>query len=93
MCYQCLLFFLFHGEEICGHTLKALLTFYRICSVASLNPYFGSLLPVLKEMVRDNIQWCSFAWLIQITDNGLLQVLACNSYPLPRISDDFHNAC
>lgn len=24
----------------------------RICSVASLNPYFGSLLPVLKEMVR-----------------------------------------
>ena len=28
------------------------LTLYRICSVASLNPYFGSLLPVLKEMVR-----------------------------------------
>lgn len=24
----------------------------RICSIASLNPYFGSLLPVLKEMVR-----------------------------------------
>lgn len=26
----------------------------RICSVASLNPYFGSLLPVLKEMVGSN---------------------------------------
>lgn len=31
---------------------RSVLTYCRICSVASLNPYFGSLLPVLKEMVN-----------------------------------------
>ena len=33
-------------------SMLALFLVPRICSVASLNPYFGSLLPVLKEMVR-----------------------------------------
>ena len=34
-----------------------MLTLSRICAVASLNPYFGSLLPVLKEMVCPKIGW------------------------------------
>ena len=32
-------------------SLEALFLVPRICSVMSLNPYFGSLIPVLKEMV------------------------------------------
>jgi hypothetical protein len=33
----------------------------RICSVMSLNPYFGSLIPVLKEMTKT---FCKFLPLI-----------------------------
>lgn len=32
-------------------SMAALFLVPRICSVMSLNPYFGSLIPVLKEMV------------------------------------------
>lgn len=35
----------------------------RICSVASLNPYFGSLLPVLKEMVSFKVLIHNLKWL------------------------------
>lgn len=35
-------------------SMEALFMVPRICSVMSLNPYFGSLIPVLKEMVRQH---------------------------------------
>ena len=41
----------------------------RICSVMSLNPYFGSLIPVLKEMTK---AFCKFLPVIFVAYLGFL---------------------
>ena len=38
-------------------SLEALFLVPRICSLLSLHPYFGTLLPCLKEMARDFIKF------------------------------------
>lgn len=40
----------------------------RICSVMSLNPYFGSLIPVLKEMTK---AFCKFLPVIVVLCESL----------------------
>ncbi|KAK5079196.1 hypothetical protein LTR64_002383 [Lithohypha guttulata] len=50
-------------------SMAALFLVPRICSVASLNPYFGSLLPVLKEMTT---AFCKFLPVILILYLGFL---------------------
>jgi len=68
------------------------LNVYRICSVASLNPYFGSLLPVLKEMVRSIGEILLHVRLTNNADHGFLQILTCHLHPLSRISHYLHHA-
>lgn len=74
-------------------SMLALFLVPRICSVASLNPYFGSLLPVLKEMVRsrtaaDRIPRTE----LMGEDYCFLQIFARHLHTLPRISDHLHDA-
>lgn len=49
--------------------LEALLLVPRICSLLSLNPYFGTLIPCLKEMTKD---FCKFLSLVIILYIGFL---------------------
>jgi len=49
--------------------LEALLLVPRICSLLSLNPYFGTLIPCLKEMTKD---FCKFLSLVIILYLGFL---------------------
>lgn len=74
-------------------SMLALFLVPRICSVASLNPYFGSLLPVLKEMVRSQ-KAASWNMRTELTgeDYCFLQIFACYLHTLPRILDHFYDA-
>lgn len=37
--------------------LEALFMVPRVCSILSLSPYWGTLIPCLKEMGKDFIKW------------------------------------
>ncbi|OCK76614.1 hypothetical protein K432DRAFT_408020 [Lepidopterella palustris CBS 459.81] len=66
--------------------LEALLLIPRICSLLSLNPYFGTLIPCLKEMTKD---FCKFLSLVIILYLGFLTtftLLARDQFTLNEMS-------
>lgn len=73
-------------------SMAALFLVPRICSVMSLNPYFGSLIPVLKEMVSMQQNLTLSIVLMPRLDESILQ-LPTNCYrALPWISDHVYHA-
>ncbi|SMY27925.1 unnamed protein product [Zymoseptoria tritici ST99CH_1A5] len=67
-------------------SIEALFLVPRICSLLSLHPYFGMLLPVLKEMTKD---FAKFAVLVVIAYAGFssaFSVLGRDHYTLGRMN-------
>ncbi|KAI9741505.1 MAG: hypothetical protein M1818_004311 [Claussenomyces sp. TS43310] len=67
-------------------SLEALFLVPRICSLLSLHPYFGTLIPCLKEMTKD---FCKFMVVVAILYIGFLttfSMLARDHFTLSKMS-------
>ncbi|KAL5601096.1 hypothetical protein BROUX41_005920 [Berkeleyomyces rouxiae] len=66
--------------------IEALFMVPRICSILSLSPYWGSLIPCIREMARD---FCKFMVLVVIVYLGFLttfSLIAREVYSLPHMT-------
>ncbi|PHH51304.1 hypothetical protein CFIMG_005173RA [Ceratocystis fimbriata CBS 114723] len=66
--------------------IEALFMVPRICSILSLSPYWGSLIPCIREMARD---FCKFMVLVVIVYLGFLttfSLIAREVYTLPHMT-------
>jgi len=43
---------------------------HRICSLLSLHPYFGTLLPCLKAMTKDFIKFLALVFVLYLGQSG-----------------------
>ncbi|KAF2102898.1 hypothetical protein NA57DRAFT_31865, partial [Rhizodiscina lignyota] len=66
--------------------LEALFLVPRICSLLSLNPYFGTLLPCLKEMTKDFVKFLSLVLVLYIGFLTTFTLLARGHFTLREMS-------
>ncbi|KAF1814129.1 hypothetical protein P152DRAFT_456355 [Eremomyces bilateralis CBS 781.70] len=66
--------------------LEALFLVPRTCSVLSLNPYFGTLMPCLKEMTKDFAKFLSIVTILYIGFLTTFTLLARDNFTLSEMS-------
>ncbi|KAF1985089.1 hypothetical protein K402DRAFT_422385 [Aulographum hederae CBS 113979] len=66
--------------------LEALFLVPRICSLLSLNPYFGTLIPCLKEMTKDFLKFLSLVVILYLGFLTTFTLLARNKFTLSEMS-------
>jgi hypothetical protein len=66
-------------------SLEALFLVPRICSLLSLHPYFGTLIPCLKEMTKDFIKFLSIVIILYIGFLTTFTLLARDSFSLDEM--------
>ncbi|KAI9846549.1 MAG: hypothetical protein M1838_001245 [Thelocarpon superellum] len=67
-------------------SLEALFLVPRICSLLSLHPYFGTLLPCLKEMTKDFVKFLSIVVILYIGFLTTFSMLARDRFSLSEMS-------
>jgi hypothetical protein len=67
-------------------SLEALFMVPRICSILSLHPYFGTLIPCLKEMAKDFIKFMVVVAILYLGFLTTFALLARGSFTLPEMS-------
>jgi hypothetical protein len=63
--------------------LEALFMVPRICSILSLSPYWGTLIPCLKEMGKDFVKFMVLVVIIYLGFLTTFSLIARDSFPLP----------
>ena len=66
-------------------SLEALFLIPRICSLLSLHPYFGTLIPCLKEMTKDFVKFLSIVIILYLGFLTTFTLLARDSFTLPEM--------
>ncbi|KAM0691843.1 hypothetical protein Q7P36_008043 [Cladosporium allicinum] len=66
--------------------LEALLLVPRICSLLSLHPYFGTLLPCLKAMTKDFIKFLALVFVLYLGFNTTFGFLARGTFSFREMS-------
>ncbi|TKA49927.1 hypothetical protein B0A49_08410 [Cryomyces minteri] len=66
--------------------LEALFLIPRLCSLLSLIPYFGTLIPCLKEMTKDFIKFLSLVVILYLGFLTTFTLLARESFTLQQMS-------
>ena len=61
-------------------SIEALFLVPRICSVLTLNPYFGTLVPCLKEMTKDFVRFLSIVVILFLGFLTTFTMLARGAY-------------
>lgn len=67
-------------------SLEALFLIPRICSLLSLHPYFGTLIPCLKEMTKDFIKFMAVVAILYLGFLTTFSMLARDHFTLKEIS-------
>lgn len=67
-------------------SMEALFLVPRICSLLSLNPYFGTLLPCLKEMTKDFIKFLSLVVILYLGFLTTFSLLARGQFTFRQMS-------
>ena len=67
-------------------SLEALFMVPRICSLLSLHPYFGTLIPCLKEMAKSFVKFMVFVAILYLGFLTTFALLARGSFTLTEIS-------
>ncbi|KAE8443417.1 hypothetical protein EG329_001898 [Mollisiaceae sp. DMI_Dod_QoI] len=67
-------------------SLEALFMVPRICSLLSLHPYFGTLIPCLKEMAKDFVKFMVVVAVLYIGFLTTFTLLARDTFPLSQMS-------
>jgi hypothetical protein len=67
-------------------SLEALFLVPRICSLLSLHPYFGTLIPCLKEMTKDFVKFMAVVVILYIGFLTTFTLLARDHFTLSQMS-------
>ncbi|TVY55879.1 Calcium channel, partial [Lachnellula suecica] len=67
-------------------SLEALFMVPRICSILSLHPYFGTLIPCLKEMAKDFVKFMVVVVILYLGFLTTFTLLARDSFTLAQMS-------
>ncbi|QIW99083.1 hypothetical protein AMS68_004601 [Peltaster fructicola] len=67
-------------------SVEALFLVPRLCSVLSLHPYFGTLLPCLKEMTKDFLKFLGLIAIVYLGFNTCFAFLARGTYTFSEMS-------
>ncbi|KAK4956063.1 hypothetical protein LTR28_005998 [Elasticomyces elasticus] len=67
-------------------SLEALFLVPRICSLLSLNPYFGTLIPCLKEMTKDFVKFLSLVVILYLGFLTTFTLLARDYFTFRQMS-------
>ena len=67
-------------------SLEALFLVPRLCSILSVHPYFGTLIPCLKEMTKDFTKFLSVVIILYLGFLTTFAMLARDTFPVSHIS-------
>ncbi|KAK4574848.1 hypothetical protein LTR86_001690 [Recurvomyces mirabilis] len=67
-------------------SVEALFLVPRICSLLSLHPYFGTLLPCLKEMTKDFVKFLGLVAILYVGFNTTFAFLARGVYSVSKMN-------
>lgn len=71
-------------------SVEALFLVPRICSLLSLHPYFGTLIPCLKQMTKDFIKFLGLVAILYVGFDTMFTFLARGTYSVGK-SGPSHN--
>lgn len=80
-----------HDEELIGLSfdvlaLLALFMVPRVCSVLSLSPYWGTLIPCLKEMGKDFVKFMVLVFIVYLGFLTTFTLVARDTFTLPAMT-------
>ncbi|KAI3402112.1 hypothetical protein diail_41 [Diaporthe ilicicola] len=80
-----------HDEDLIGSSfdvlsLLALFMVPRVCSVLSLSPYWGTLIPCLKEMGKDFVKFMVLVFIVYLGFLTTFTLVARDTFTLPKMT-------